>query len=485
LRAHEHHRRQRTFAEAYDYLRTETSWTLTQELNDVGASIGGGLWGLGLPAGEIKANLSAEARWATYVMESAFLPTDFVDCTGLRMCLAGGNNNNPVRWVQNVNAPVDVKNHVYEAALEFNVPLLKDVPGFQDLSANLAGRWTKYENFESVETWKLGLNWQIIDSLRFRGTLSSDIRAPNLNDLFQPAGLSSTSFTDRLTGYSAQGMRLLSGGNPNLIPEEARTFTAGLVLTPTFMPRFSMSVDYYETRMTNAITGLNYANDAIQAVCLASAPSYSSPVCLLADRPNNIPGSSGYDSPSNIPNFIRNAPANAACRRPTDTICSSTTAPTSGRPVRSAPSGELPAVELHAHHALSTFYTWAVQPKLIQTTFLSYRNSGWAVSLQNRWLSSVSRKSSDNRLNGPNPTTGTQNYVDSSLDAYDIVDTTVSKEFEVSNGNMEAFLTVNNLLDERAPLAPDASGLPGLFYPTLGIYDDTGRFYTAGIKFKF
>jgi outer membrane receptor protein involved in Fe transport len=102
------------------------------------------------------------------------------------------------------------------------------------------------------------------------------------------------------------------------------------------------------------------------------------------------------------------------------------------------------------------------------------------VSLQNRWLSSVSRKSSDNRLNG-----NSQNYVDSSLDAYDIVDTTVSKEFEVSNGNMEAFLTVNNLLDERAPLAPDASGLPGLFYPTLGIYDDTGRFYTAGIKFKF
>ena len=41
---------------------------------------------------------------------------------------------------------------------------------------------------------------------------------------------------------------------------------------------------------------------------------------------------------------------------------------------------------------------------------------------------------------------------------------------------MEAFLTVSNLLDERAPLSPSNSGLPGLFYPTLGFYDDMGRY---------
>jgi hypothetical protein len=92
----------------------------------------------------------------------------------------------PVRWVQNTNAEVDAKNHVYEFALEFNIPLLKEVPGFQDLSANLAGRYSKYSTFDAVESWKAGLNWQIIDSLRFRGTLSSDIRAPTLNDLYQP-----------------------------------------------------------------------------------------------------------------------------------------------------------------------------------------------------------------------------------------------------------------------------------------------------------
>src|SRR3954447_5150562 len=113
-------------AQAYNYLRQSTSWLLTQKLNDIGASIGGGLWGLGLPAGEIKANLSADARWATYDLESDFRPTDFVDCTGLRMCLANGGA--PVRWVQNTNAPVSANNNVREFALEVNIPLLRDLP---------------------------------------------------------------------------------------------------------------------------------------------------------------------------------------------------------------------------------------------------------------------------------------------------------------------------------------------------------------------
>ncbi len=95
----------------------------------------------------------------------------------------------------------------------------------------------------------------------------------------------------------------------------------------------------------------------------------------------------------------------------------------------------------------------------MQTTFLSYENGSWAVALQNRWLSSVSLKTSDNDLNGSaSAPSGTQYYVDSSLDAYNVLDTTISKEFDVSDGKMEAFLTVNNVLNERAPLFPSASG---------------------------
>ncbi len=138
LRAHQYRRPERTVGQPRTTIsRRSTSWTLRQKLDDVGASIGGGLWGLGLPAGEIRANLSVDARWATYEMESDALPTEFVNCTGLRMCLANGGA--PVRWVQNTNAPVDASNHVIEGALEVNVPLLKDVPAVQELSTNLGG----------------------------------------------------------------------------------------------------------------------------------------------------------------------------------------------------------------------------------------------------------------------------------------------------------------------------------------------------------
>jgi len=468
-------------AAAYDYLRVKTSWLLTQDMDNIGGSIGGGLWGFGLPAGEITANLSFDARWSTFVIDSDFLPSDFVNCTGLRMCLAAGGAA-PLRWVQNTVAPVDAKNHVFEGALEFNVPLLKDVPGFQDLSTNLAYRRTKYSTFAAVESWKIGLNWQVVDSFRFRSTLSSDIRAPNLFDLFQPSGVTSSSYNDRLTGGSAQGMRLASRGNPLLTPEEAKTVTAGFVFTPTFMPHFSLSLDYWQTRMTHAITNLNYANDSVQAICLASAPTYNSPVCDLAVRPITDPTDPNYFNPAvNLPTEVRSAPVNAALQK------------TKGYDLQLDYNLDLWGGQFAFRHLVSyqpinstlttpasTFYTWAVQPHWMQTTFLSYRNKSWNVALQNRWLGSTSLKSSNNALNG-----NTQNYLDASLDANDVVDTTVSKEFEVSGGKLQAFVSVSNLLNERAPLAPSGSGLPGLFYSTLGFYDDMGRFYTAGVNFKF
>jgi iron complex outermembrane receptor protein len=466
-------------ADAYNYLRVSTTWLLTQEMDNVGASISGGLWGFGLPAGEITASLSADARWQDYQIESDFLPSDFVNCTGLRMCLAAGNLA-PLRWVQNTVAPVEADQHVYEGAVEFNIPLLSEVPGFQALSTNLAGRWTKYSDFDAVESWKVGLNWQVVDSIRFRSTLSSDIRAPNLNDLFQPAGVTSTSFTDRLTNTTAQGMRLATRGNPLLTPEEAKTFTAGFVLTPTFLPRFALSVDFYETRLTKSIIGLSYANPDVQAICLASAPRYDSPVCDLAVRPITDPTDPAFFTAANLPIEIRSAPVNAALQK------------TRGFDMQIDYNWDMLGGEFSFRHLasyqptnstlttpLSRFYTWARQPDLMMTTFLTYQSAGWTVSLQNRWLDSVDLRTADPDLQ-PN-----QNYVDPTLDANNVIDITVGKGFEAMGGNVEAFVTVNNVLNERAPLFGSDSGLPGLFYPTLGIYDDMGRFFTVGAKLKF
>jgi iron complex outermembrane recepter protein len=464
-------------AEAYDYLRVRTSWTLEQHLDNIGASIGGGLWGLGLPAGEIRANLSADARWATYDLASDFLPTDFVNCTGLRMCLANGGA--PVRWVQNTNAPVDASNHVYEFALEVNIPLIKDAPALQEVSTDWAARHTKYSTFAAVKSWKGGLDWHVNDSIRFRGTLSQDIRAPNLNDLFQPSGVSSTGFTDLLTGGN-NSLRLVTRGNPDLTPEKARTLTLGVVLTPTFLPHFNLSVDYYRTKITDAITQISYQTNAIQNICLASAPKYDSPFCTLAVRPITDPTDPNYKNPNvNFPTEIHNSPLNAAQQE------------THGYDAEIGYTWDMAGGHFSLRHLVGyqpvnttinipgAFPTWAVEPKLRQSTFLSYTNNSWTVALQNQWLSTVNLATSDNALNG-----NSQNYVEPRLPTYDVVDATVRKRFGFNATDLEVFLTVNNVFNEHAPLFPSNSGIPGLFYPTLGFYDDTGRFFTVGINAK-
>jgi outer membrane receptor protein involved in Fe transport len=467
---------------AFNYLHSETFWALEQHLHNVGGSIGGGLFGIGLPAGEIRANLSFDARWSTYDMISNASPTETVNCTGLRMCLANGLPN---RWVQNTNAPVSAKNDVVEAALEVNVPLLVDLPFAQDVSTNLAGRYTKYSSFSSVETWKAGLNWQVDDNVRFRATYSRDIRAPNLNDLFAPASAGNTTFNDLLTGVSNNTIQS-SQGNPLLTPEKARTLTAGVVLTPTIAPSLNFSVDYFRIRMTDAITTLTYGG-AVQDLCMASAPAFDSPFCQLAIRPITDPTNAGYRLPSNFPSRILSAGVNAS-RTWTHGYdfqlnygfdLASLVSSASGRVSFRHMASYQPPVKTITQLTASSTPTWGVTPKLRQTTFLTYRNEDWTVALQYQWLGKVDLRTAAQ-------TATAQNFVNPKLRSYKVLDTTISKQINWdSGGKTDVYLTVNNVFNERAPLFAPNNGLPNLVYPTLGFHDDMGRYFTAGVRILF
>ena len=234
------------------------------------------------------------------------------------------------------------------------------------------------------------------DSIRFRGTLSQDIRAPNLNDLFQPAGVSSTGFTDLLTGGN-NSLRLVTRGNPDLTPEKARTLTVGMVLTPTFLPRFSLSVDYYRTKITDAITRISYQSNAIQNICLASAPKLQFAVLLAGGASDHRSDRSQLQEsqrqlPDGNPQFTAQCGAAGDARL----RCSRSTTTGTWRAATSS------VRHLVGYQPVNTtinipgaFPTWAVEPKLRQTTFLSYTNNAWTVALQNQWLGSVNLATSD------------------------------------------------------------------------------------------
>jgi iron complex outermembrane receptor protein len=143
--------------------------------------------------------------------------------------------------------------NVKEAFIETIVPL------FKGADFNGAFRLTDYSTSGSVKTWKAGITWQAIEDVKLRGTISRDIRAPNLNELFAP-GAGATNSVNRPVGDGTvvpDGYINSAVGNPALKPEIAKTYGAGVVLTPRFLPGFAASVDYYKINLSGAIATLS------------------------------------------------------------------------------------------------------------------------------------------------------------------------------------------------------------------------------------
>ena len=150
------------------------------------------------------------------------------------------------------------EDNVREAYAEVGVPLLKDVSLARALDLNGAIRRTHYETSGSVTTWKVGGSWEPTDFLRFRVTQSRDIKAPTPDQLFAAPG--SGGATGILNPFTNQVGRLttLSGGNPSLVPEKAKTFTGGVVFTPHWgmSQGLRISVDYFDIDISGVIASL-------------------------------------------------------------------------------------------------------------------------------------------------------------------------------------------------------------------------------------
>ena len=224
--------------------------------------------------------LSAEWRKVAYTLDSDSDPAARLNCTGLRF---NCNANTVPRNISTANRS-EVTQKVTEAAIEADVPLLKDARFAQSLNANGAVRYTKYDTSGNYTTWKVGLDWHVTDAIRVRGTRSRDIRAPTLDDLFAPTSSTvGTTFTDLLTNTTSTNVTAIAGGNPAMTAEQGDTWTGGIVYRPAALPGFSLAVDYYDIRVTNAILSLLARNVTIQNACIASGGT--SPYCQLYVRP--------------------------------------------------------------------------------------------------------------------------------------------------------------------------------------------------------
>ncbi len=216
--------------------------------------------------------------------------------------------------VFNASGEFDVK----EAFGEVRLPLLANKPFAHELSVEAAARYADYSTIGSATTWNLATTWAPVRDLRLRGSYSKAIRAPDIFELFSPQqattfrpsdpcnisdlnsriaaglpnaaarkancaaaltaiGVNPNTFEDPLTARFSG----TSGGNPNLVQEEATTWTAGLVLQPRVVPGLTLTADYYSIEIRDAIAAVTAQNIVNSCYDLSTFPNQ---FCSLFDR---------------------------------------------------------------------------------------------------------------------------------------------------------------------------------------------------------
>jgi iron complex outermembrane recepter protein len=209
------------------------------------------------------------------------------------------------------------KFEAYEFFGELNIPVFADLEFAQDLSINLQARWLDYSTFGEDTVWKAGLNWQIVDAIRFRANYGTSFRAPSIVDVFGGGVVSFDGIIDPCNNWDTSGdpniiancgpaganlpvgwvnpinqFGVLAGGDlvdgiQDLGPETANTYTMGFVFTPDWVGTLSASIEYWRIDITDFIT----REDTQELVdnCYNGGAGLSDPDCARFTRQGGFP----------------------------------------------------------------------------------------------------------------------------------------------------------------------------------------------------
>ncbi len=248
----------------------------------VNASVTGDLtnYGVKLPSADSGVIVNVGLEWreekSSYLPDGSYQTGDGAGQGGATLPLAGGYN-------------------VKEIFTEARVPLMTDQAFAQSLSAELGYRYSEYSTDAETDTYKFGVEWSPIDDIRLRGSYQNAVRVPNVADLFtvQQVGLRGTvdpcaGPTPGLTfeqcartgvlptvadpdgagplsgsGYGnieanpAAQYNGFIGGNTEVEPETAKTWSFGVALLPSFAPGLRVQIDYFDIKIEDAIQNPN------------------------------------------------------------------------------------------------------------------------------------------------------------------------------------------------------------------------------------
>jgi outer membrane receptor protein involved in Fe transport len=457
---------------ALAFIRQTSRSRIENTLDIVAANLRGNLFDL--PAGPVAFAVGGETRWQKLVQTSNANPSVAVDYTGIR-----GVPTGVLPFATTNVGAANGRQTVKEGYVELNVPLLRDIPFARRLEMNGALRYTDYRTSGSVKTWKIGGVYEPLQGLRFRATRSRDIAAPSLFDLFAGPQASVGTNTDRHTNLTSLST-IISRGNSVLQPEKADTLVGGVVFSPAFVPRLTLSVDAYRIAIKDAI-GTTSAQDELND-CEASGGT--APVCALITRP--LPYSD--TSAANFPTQIIVSPQNLSrilvkgidfelnYEIPLDTLGVGGTLALRAFASYLDTYDTKQSANAAVVHRAGTVTATGTTPGLPKWRGLlqqAYRNGGLTFQLTERFTGSYRRTANE----AFDPT-----FVHAPNKIY--TDLYVSRAIG-DKGPFSLFLQVDNLFNVQPPVLP-ATVNPGFTYPTdKTLYDVLGRNFTVGAKLRF
>ncbi len=206
--------------------------------------------------------------------------------------------------------PTEGEIKVTEGYMEAQIPLVNGAPLMEQLALGGAYRFSDYTtesntapgNSFDTDTYHVFLNWSPTEDVRLRGQFQRAVRAPNVIELFVPQGTGLPDLTEgpngffdpcagpnpsatleqcQRTGVTAAQFggipdvisgqtQSITGGNPNLTPEESDTITIGAIFTPTFLEGLTLSIDYFDIEVTDAISQGAASAQQILDECIAT-----------------------------------------------------------------------------------------------------------------------------------------------------------------------------------------------------------------------
>lgn len=210
-----------------------SGYSRTRNLSTVStfdAKVDGPLWTL--PGGVLKAALGVQARRESFKPEAVNLASTATPVS------TGG---------------ISYKRSIEAAFLELRVPLVgetMDVPGVRSMELSLAGRVERYGDFGRTTNPKIGLLWSPVEPLKIRASYGTSFRAPNMSELNQLSN-NSPILAQGPTGQTLSMMQ--TGGNGELRPEEAVTWSLGFDYASRALPGLTVSATWFDVDFTDQI----------------------------------------------------------------------------------------------------------------------------------------------------------------------------------------------------------------------------------------